>query len=181
MKKNLLILILLLPTIASAQVLFQDDFDGSSLDSEWFMRPRPVSNPLGRTQTGSSPIIAGGMARLQFDTYNADAPGTLFRGTEILTLEKYSLDTAGIQGLEFKTSMRVDPSLPNGLIAGFFTFGRDGFNRSGDGGVGGFDEIDIEILSNLINESITPGRTQEILINTFDGQTNGNTVELGLN
>ena len=179
MKKNLLILILLLPTTALAQVLFQDDFDGSSLDSEWFTKPRPVTSPLGRTQTGPSPIIAGGIARLQFDTYNADAPGTLFLGTEILTLEKYSLDADGVQGLEFETSMRIDPSLPNGLVVGFFTFGRDGFNRTGDGGVGGFDEIDIEILSNLINEPITQGRTQEILINTFDGQKNGNIVELG--
>ena len=169
-----------LPTIASAQVLFQDDFNGTSLNTaEWFERPRPVSNPLGRTQTGSSPIIDGGVARLQFDTYNPNAPGMLFSGTEILSLTKYSLDAPGVQGLEFETSMRVDPSLPNGLVAAFFTFGRDGFTSAGDGGVGGFDEIDFEILSNLINEPVTSGNTQEILINTFDGQTNGLTEELG--
>ena len=179
-KNHLLILILVLPTIASAQIWFRDDFDGTSLNTdEWFQRPRAVDRPLGRTQTGPSPIIGGGLARLTFNTYNADAPGILFSGTEMLTLTKYSLDAPGVEGLEFKTSMRVGLPLANGLVAGFFTFGRDGFDRNGEGGVGGFDEIDIEILSNLINEPINPGRTQEILVNVFDGQTNGNTVELG--
>jgi len=182
MKKIPLLFIVFLPTFVTAQILFQDDFNGTSLDTtEWFERPRPVNAPIGRTQTGSSPVIADGIARLQFDTYNPNAPGRLFSGTELLSLTKYSLDTPGIQGLEFETRMRIGTPLPNGLVVGFFTFGRDGFTSAGDGGTGGFDEIDIEIVSNLINNPTTPSRTQEILFNTFDGQTGGDTIELGPN
>ena len=54
-------------------VIFHDDFDGTVLDaSKWNVG----TWTLGRTHLGSDPVVAGGIARLTFDTYG-------FKGTEI--------------------------------------------------------------------------------------------------
>src|SRR5437868_2360284 len=70
-----------------AQILFQDDFSGSILDtSKW-----SVGNwQLGRTQLGLTPTVTGGMARLEQDTYNASSPGTLLSGTEIYSNQNFA-------------------------------------------------------------------------------------------
>ena len=87
-------------TAAHAAVLFQDDFSGSTLDgSKWSLG----TWTLGRTGLGNAPVVAGGIASLQFDTYNPDSPGTQFRGTEIYSNQSFARGA----GLANRTSTRV--------------------------------------------------------------------------
>ena len=123
-------------------VLFQDDFNGDTLDlTKWSVNIRPIGGPLGRTQTFFEPELSDGIARFRFDTYNPESPGALFRGSEILTLNEFRL----VDALVFEARLRFNTPFPEGLVAAFFTFGRDDVTL-------GFDEIDVEILGNLIDD-----------------------------
>ena len=117
-----------------AQVLFRDDFNGTALDtSKW-----AVGNwKLGRTQLGKVPVIRGGFARMAFDTFNPRNAGHSFKGTEIDSIQPFSLG----EGVEFEARVRVNPS-SEGLVTSFFTYS----SRNVDG-VDFSDEIDFEFLS----------------------------------
>ena len=87
------------------------------------------------------PTVSGGIARLQLDTFNPSAitPGDSFFGTEIVSNETY-LPGGGIQ---FEARVRLDASLPGGLVGAFFLFEHRPIP-------GLQDEIDFELLSNEV-------------------------------
>ena len=88
--------------------LLRDDFDAASLDfSTWSIG----TWYLGRTQLGFTPQLSAGMARLRLDTYNPAAPGSSFKGSEILSKASFARGS----GLEFEARVRVNP-VPAGLV-----------------------------------------------------------------
>lgn len=114
-------------TAHAQTVVFRDDFNGAALDTtKWGLG----TWTLGRTQLGNSPVVAGGIARLPFDTYG-------FKGTEIWTKALFSRG----RGLEIEAQVRLN-HLPNGLVTSLFTYNTSG-NLS--------DELDIEILTKQVN------------------------------
>lgn len=143
------------PPAADVSVLLRDDFDGTALDlSKWSLPSGPGSF-VGRTQfrpPGMEPEVAGGVARLRFDTFNPSAlvPGDSFFGTEIGTNQAFDRGT----GLSFAARVRVVGPVPSGLVSSLFSFVTDGTVR---------DEIDFELLSNDLNA----GRPR-VLTNVFD-------------
>ena len=122
---------------ASAQkVLLQDDFNSSILNSQnW-----KIGNwKLGRTQLGNTPVFGlegtTSFARLTFDTYQ-------FKGTEIYSLQSFPRGN----GLEIEARVRLN-NLPSGLVTSLFTYVYDAATATSD-------EIDIEILSKRVNQTI---------------------------
>lgn len=122
-----------------AQEIFRDDFNGGSVDlSKW----QVMTHIVGRSQFGNTPVVSGGFARLKHDTYNAQAPGARFRGTELATNAFLS---RGANGIELEARVRSN-AMTNGLVTSFFTY----ISRS-SGGTILWDEIDFEFLSNRTN------------------------------
>ena len=123
-----------LASAANAQVLLRDDFNGTALDSsKW-----SVGNwKLGRTQLGLAPVVAGGIARLKFETFDPRAAGGSFAGTEIDSNLTFSLGS----GVEFETRVRMNTPVA-GLVSSFFTYQQQTVN-----GEIFNDEIDFEWLS----------------------------------
>ena len=99
------------------QLLF-DDFNSGTLNSSVWSR-YVYPQQLQRTGWGNNSInmSEGGTSftRLTLDSYNPDAPGTLFRGTEIFTKNSYSVGN----GLEAEARLRA-PGLPSGVLFAFF-------------------------------------------------------------
>ena len=145
---------------ASGQVLFDDEFDGTHgnaalhpggvVDVSSFRAPFGVGGDdfVGRTnlrftlpQDGISTAAAGStdgkVAVLNLDTYNPNAAGTTFLGTDVISKRNYAVGG----GLRMVTRMRVQTSIPGGMVAAPFLYDtqRDGSVR---------DEIDHEILTN---------------------------------
>lgn len=119
-----------LPALAGT-VLFRDDFNGPKLDAaKWSVG----TWALGRSHFGNIPVIAAGIARLTFDTYQ-------FKATEIYTKQVFNLD----DGIEFNARVRLN-NLPSGLVAALFTYAYNPETLLSD-------EIDIEILTKQINLS----------------------------
>jgi beta-glucanase (GH16 family) len=118
------------PSEAAGTVIFRDDFNSSQLDtSQW-----AVGNwKLGRTQLGNVPVVAGGLAQLRFDTYR-------LTGTEIYTRTAFARGN----GIEFEARVRMN-YLPSGLVTALFTYAYQ---------AGLSDEIDIEVLSKQVNNSV---------------------------
>jgi beta-glucanase (GH16 family) len=115
------------PALAAGTVVFRDDFNGGQLDAaKWGVG----TWTLGRTQLGNTPLVAGGLAQLRFDTFG-------FKGSEIYTKANFARGN----GVEFEFRVR-DFNLPDGLVTGLFTYQAQG---------GLSDEIDIEILSKQVN------------------------------
>ena len=127
------------------QLLF-DDFSSATLNpSVWdrynnqqqLQRTLFGNNGTNLNENGTS------FTRLTLDSYNPDAPGRLFRGTEIFTKKSYSVGN----GLEAEARLRA-PNLPSGLIFAFFLIS-DRYVA----GSGSFesryrkDEIDFEFLT----------------------------------
>ena len=156
-------LIILVLVKAEAETLLQDNFDGSSLSSEWNVRTWPADGIQRRTEynaVSQPPIVQDGHVRLNLDTYNSNAPGSTFLGSEIITQTKFSLDMSSGGGLEFEARIRLDQQFVNqpGLIAAFFTYGESG--QTNQQGNQTYDEIDFEFLSNFQND--------RLLINAWD-------------
>ncbi|MBV9463662.1 MAG: hypothetical protein JO317_05480, partial [Verrucomicrobiae bacterium] len=99
----------LIGTKAPADVLFRDDFNGTSLSPYWRVNP---GDYLGRTYLDQAPDVGGGVATLHLDTYSPTTPGLVVRGTEIQGQDFYAQG----QGLEFEARMKFDPSTPNGVV-----------------------------------------------------------------
>lgn len=126
--------------ISSAQVLFRDEFSGSTLSSSW----RTGTWDLGRTRLGLTPSVADGIATLAHHTYNPNFPGTKFLGTEIYTAQSFARGN----GLEIEARLRTNV-MPSGLITALFTHTFVG-NLA--------DEIDFEFLTKQINSSTSLGQ-----------------------
>ena len=130
--------------------LFFDDFNGSSLDEAAWRLPTGDGTFFGRTQikppefNGQNlrPVVTGGTATLQLDTYNAsDNSANSFWGQEIQTRQTF---LPGANGVSIETRMRFLDTPAGGLVGGFFTWGFDGTIR---------DEIDVELLSNDLSRN----------------------------
>lgn len=141
--------------VAPGTILFRDDFDGTTFDtSRWMVG----TWDMHRTRFGNVPTVANGLATLRLDTYNPAAPGSLFRGTEILSRQVFE---RGATGLEYEARLRLRPQA-NGLVSAFYTF-----NYEPGTGNATSDEIDFEFLSNWTNAT-PPGAGDRVLMTTYD-------------
>jgi hypothetical protein len=152
-----LALALFFAVAADAEVLLRDDFDGSGLDATKWSVPTGPGSFFGRTQIRppSVPLtVAGGVIRLQLDTYNPSAlvPGDSFFGSEIDTLETFAVEG----GLDFEARVRLVSPLPAGLVGALFSFVYLPAS-------GARDEIDFELLSN----DLVAAR-ERVLTNVFE-------------
>jgi len=152
-----LVIVLVCATSGRAEVLLRDDFDGSSLDESLWFVPTGPGTFFGRTQIRppSVPLsVTGGVIRLQLDTHNpsAQVPGDSFFGSEIDSLETWSVD----DGLEFEARARLVTPLPGGLVGALFSFV---FLPA----IPGRDEIDFELLSNDLVAA-----EERVLTNVFE-------------
>ena len=132
----------------SAAVTFWDDFDGNTLDlSNWSYQDRNWA--VGQTWFKGAPTVSGGIATFEHHTYNPfDA------GNSCLSQEIYS-NTAFARGpgLELEARVRIRSPIPNGLVASFFGY-TDKLMPQGNPVWS--DEIDLEFLSNQINNPPEP-------------------------
>ena len=126
--------------------LLFDDFNSAALDSAVWNRYR-FPQQLQRTGFGNNGINLNengtSFTRLTLDSYNPDAPGQLFRGTEIITKNSYRVGN----GLEAEARVRA-PNLPSGLIGAFFLIS-DRYVSGGGSLESRYrkDEIDFEIIT----------------------------------
>jgi len=128
-------------TIAThADVLFHDDFEGTSLDgTQWTV----ADWKLGRARLGNTPKVVNGMARLKVQTFDPKHPGQDFVGTEIDTVQTFPIGS----GLEFEARVRFS-KLPAGLVPSLFTY--TSWTSSSDVLS---DEIDYEFLTKQIRKA----------------------------
>ena len=139
-----------LPPAGGGQLLF-DDFDAATLNSAvWdrYKNPQQLQRTLFGNNGQNLSENGTNFTRLTLDSYNPEAPGRLFRGTEIYTKTSYRVGN----GLEAEARLRgVNPNgenLPSGLIFAFFLIS----DRYVDG-PGSFEsryrknEIDFEFLT----------------------------------
>lgn len=132
------------PVPPQSGVLFSDDFNSSSFDTgKWgrytnpqqLQRTRFGSLPTNRSEDGTS------FTRLTLDSYNPDAPGQFFRGTEIYTFRSFTVGN----GLEAEVRLRA-PNLPPGLVLAFFLI-NDRYVGTPSDQTYRKDEIDYEFLT----------------------------------
>lgn len=142
---------------AAGQVLLEDHFDGTALDTtKWFV-PTGDGTFFGRTQIRppSEPLtVAGGVLRLQVDTWNPTAlvPGDSFWGSEVDSLDTWAVE----DGLSFRARVRLVAPVPGGLVGALFSYV---FLP----GIPGRDEIDFELLTNDVVAA-----EERVLTNVFD-------------
>ena len=127
------------------QLLF-DDFTSPTLNAGVWDRYTPAnSQPLQRTGFGNNSLNmtenGTSFTRLTLDAYNPDAPGQLFRGTEIFTRNSYTVGN----GLEAEARIRA-PGLPPGLVCAFFLI-NNRFVGAPTAANDRKNEIDYEILT----------------------------------
>ena len=141
------------PTLAD--VLWRDDFEGSSLSDVWII-PEGPGTFLGRTQLRPpwAPLeVANGVVRLQLDTYNPTAlvPGDSFWGSEIVTMQSFPRG----KGLQFKARVRTVAPTHGGLVTSLFSWNLHP-------GAATRDEMDFEVLTNdLVSDNV------RVLLNVF--------------
>jgi len=137
--------------VSSGGVLFEDSFDGPTLDeTKWGVG----TWQLGRTQLGQDPTFhteptGVTFARLPLSTYASQSQGTLVTlalGTELFSKTSFALPTNASQGLQFEARVRLLTDT-FGLVASFFTWGA----KTGPGGIMLTDEIDFEDLTNTLS------------------------------
>jgi hypothetical protein len=152
---------LLMAARAGAQVLLRDDFDTPPLDGSKWMVPTEPESLLGRIRfrPPSVPLsITDGSIRLQLDTHDpsASVPGSSFLGSEIRSIDTYSLEN----GLVIEARARLVSPLPGGLVGSLLTFGPLGEQRG---------EIDFELSSNDLNAT-----EPRVVTQVFDHSRNSN-------
>ena len=153
--------------------LLRDDFDGNSLNTTiWNLPEAGDSSFLGRTQLrlDEAPLITNGVARLRLDSFietNANPPAgqiPAFLGAEIRTRDIFDLKNSGYA---FEARSRVVNDLTNpisrGLVAALFSYALNGSSS-----ILTRDEIDIELLTNRIDDTLQSGAISEVLTNVFD-------------
>ena len=156
--------------LSRTQVLFSDDFsnDGPLDSTKWdFNRayyvgdagnPAYLGNTLMRQQL---PSAAGGMARIQLDTWNFDwKDGKSFYGSEAITKQAWDAQSTG--GVAFQAKMRFEGT-QGGMIAGLFfyqQFPSPPFPRIPH------NELDWEILTSQLQ----PSSVNKISTNVFPHQ-----------
>jgi hypothetical protein len=160
-----------------AGTLFYDTFDnpGTTLDlAAWTTEIGP-SSFLGRTQLadwvspggGGQFVVSGGSAQLALQTYNPS--GFSLFGTHGKTL--MSFQPTATSTIEFTTSLQLTSVQP-GIVYGMYLYGCPGPCATQH------DEIDIELLTNLLQT----GGTMQVQLNRYAnealGAGNGGLVNL---
>lgn len=155
----------------SGQVLVDEPFDGTSVDTSIFTFSSTGGESFfGRTQLNSPalsglngfPEVSNGTLKLKLDTYNpfGTAAGNLFLADEVRTQQQFA--PTATDGVSYEVRARfVDDAenpLAPGLVGGIFSFGVDAQFPT----VNERDEIDFELLSNFPQGSV--------LTNVFDDQ-----------
>jgi len=168
--------------IALGQILFVDEFDGTHGGANTTFHPGGVVDVssyrvpfgvggddfVGRTNfrftlpqdgvmTAASGSADGKVAVLNLDTYNPNAAGVSFLGSDLITKRNF----AGGGGLRMTTRMRVNSGTPGGLVAAPFLYDTQ---RESPPGTLVRDEIDHEIITNFA-QSAGPDNT---LTNVWD-------------
>ena len=160
---------------ATGQILLVDEFDGTHgnaafhpggvVDVTSYRVPFGGTNGddfVGRTnfrftlpQDGVATAAAGStdgkVAVLNLDTYNPNAPGSTFLGTDVISKRNYGVGG----GLRMTTRMRVQSGTPGGLVAAPFLYD---VQRESPPGTLVRDEIDHEIITNFA-QSAAPDNT----------------------
>jgi glycosyl hydrolase family 16/PEP-CTERM motif-containing protein len=149
---------------AAAQVLFVDEFDGTHgnaafhpggvVDVTSYRAPFGVGgdNFVGRTNfrfalpqdgvtTAAGGSTDGKVAVLNLDTFNPNAPGASFLGTDVISKRNFAVGG----GLRMVTRMRVQSGIPGGMVAAPFLYDTQ---RESPPGTLVRDEIDHEIITN---------------------------------
>src|SRR3954469_24013429 len=153
-----------MPT-ASGQVLYVDEFDGTHgnatlhpggvVDVSSFRVPFGGTSGddfVGRTNfrftlpqdgvaTAAPGSTDGKVAVLNLDTYNPNAAGTTFLGTDMISKSNYAVGG----GFSMTTRMRLQSGFPAGIVAAPFLYD---VQRESPPGTLVRDEIDHEILTN---------------------------------
>jgi Glycosyl hydrolases family 16 len=107
--------------------------------------------PADGVTTAASGSADGKVAVLTLDTYNPDAPGATFLGSDVITKQNFARGG----GLRMTTRMRLDSGIPGGLVAAPFLYD---VQRESPPGTLVRDEIDHEILTNNA-QSAAPDNT----------------------
>ena len=131
------------PNAHAQEVLWQDDFDGSTYNDSGAWDAYDSSRGIGRTQFGLLPEMksegATKFARLKLQTFNDLAPD-MVRGTEIISKQAFKVGT----GIE--VSMRVRATaMRRGIVFAPYLYAERG--RWPDGYLK--EEIDFEFISNV--------------------------------
>jgi hypothetical protein len=150
---------------ASAQVIFDDEFDGTHgnaafhpggvVDITSYRAPfggTTGDDFVGRTNfrftlpqdgvaTAAPGSTDGKVAVLNLDTYNPNAAGTTFLGTDMISKRNYAVGG----GFSMTTRMRMQSAPPAGIVAAPFLYD---VTRENPAGTPVRDEIDHEILTN---------------------------------
>ena len=113
--------------------------------------------PLDNQTTAATGSTDGKVAVLTLDTYNPDAAGASFLGTDVISKRNFAVGG----GLRMTTRMRVQSGAPGGLVAAPFLYD---VQRESPLGTLVRDEIDHEILTNYA-QSAAPDNT---LTNVWD-------------
>jgi len=152
-----------LPVDAGALILFEDDFEGDSLDLGKWDVVCTDEYRLGVTYFCLTPSVSDGKAILKHQTWNpnpySDDPGFHALGTEIRS-ELYFLPSAG-EPIELEATVRVG-DLADGQVTSFFAY-----MQKMMGSAYWNDEVDFEFLSNQINHPVDPSGHQ-VWLATYD-------------
>lgn len=151
--------------IAFGQVIFDDEFDGTHgnasfhpggvVDVTSYRAPfggTTGDDFVGRTNfrftlpqdgvaTAAPGSTDGKVAVLNLDTYNPNAAGTTFLGTDLITKQNFTVGG----GFSMTTRMRLQAPVPAGIVAAPFLYD---VQRENPLGTQVRDEIDHEILTN---------------------------------
>ena len=148
---------------AHAQLLLSEDFAApDNVDTTVWRLPFGTEGTfVGRTQYRGDPATDiplqgideplatdGKVLEIDLDTYSPIDPGNQFLGTDLLTKRNFA--RAG--GLVFEARLRLKPSVPGGLVGGFFVFD---VPRETPPGTPVRDEIDWELISNQTTGAAT--------------------------
>jgi beta-glucanase (GH16 family) len=160
---------------AWAGILFEDHFDGTSLDtSKWDSESPCVEGyQMGVAYPCLTPSVSDGIATFKHETWNPDSEhperqGVSTQGTEIRTWMHF-LPT-GNQVVEFKARAKIG-ELSDGQVTSFFSYMHEWNDAHGKYSN---DEVDFEFLSKQINHPVDPGGHEVFLVayNDFLGAWN---------
>ncbi len=165
------VLILTSPVLA-VSVVFSDDFDGDTLDAaKWSYQER--NWPIGQTWFNGPPTVSGGIATFTHHTYNPGDPGSSCLGQEIYSNNAFALGP----GLQLEARVRVRSPVASGLVASFFGY----MDKPMSTGLPMWsDEIDIEFLSNQINNPPETGGHRVVVASWNDFGAPGSTWNDGV-
>ena len=148
-------------SVSTAQVLTDEQFNGSEVDTSVFTYDtgntifgRTLLNSPGLSGPFDEPTVDNGVLQLRLQSYSPfNSTGELFLADEIRTRREFAPTDA--VGFSFETRARfVDDAanpLKGGVIGGAFLFGVDADFPT----VNERDEIDFELLSNFPQDTIS--------------------------